>query len=101
MIQHTVSFVLRHPSDSTEERAFLTDAAAILPAIPGVENFRISRQVSEKSSHDFQFSMEFPDAAAYAAYNGHPAHVQFVETRWVPEVADFQELDLVPFSRGR
>ena len=43
--------------------------------------------------------MEFPDAAAYAAYNGHPAHVQFVETRWVPEVADFQELDLVPFAR--
>jgi hypothetical protein len=99
VIQHTVSFALQHPHDSSEERAFLADAAAILPSIPGVRNFRISRQVSEKSSHAFQFSMEFPDDAAYAAYNGHPSHVEFVQTRWVPEVADFQELDLVPFAR--
>lgn len=101
MIQHTVSFALRHPADSTEEAAFLSDAAAILPAIPGVTDFRISRQVSPKSGHAFQFSMQFADADAYAAYNAHPSHVEFVETRWVPEVAEFQELDLVPFAPGR
>ncbi|KQP01754.1 Dabb family protein [Leifsonia sp. Leaf264] len=98
MIQHTVSFALRHPAGSTEEGGFLADAAAILPSIPGVQHFIVSRQVSPKSAHAFQFSMEFADAAAYEAYNAHPAHVEFVATRWVPEVADFQELDLVPLE---
>lgn len=96
MIQHTVSFALRHPADSREEQDFLADAAAALTGIPGVENFRISDQVSPQSTHRFQFSMDFADAGVYAAYNGHPAHVAFVETRWVPEIESFQELDLVP-----
>lgn len=98
MIQHTVSFTLRHPADSAEEGAFLADAAEILAAIPGVQDFRVSRQVSRKSDHRFQFAMDFVDDAAYARYNEHPAHVRFVETRWANEVADFQELDLVPLS---
>ena len=96
MIQHTVSFALRHPADSPAERAFLADATEALTGIPGVWNFRISEQVSPASSHRFQFSMDFADAEAYAAYNAHPAHVSFVETRWVPEVESFQELDFVP-----
>jgi hypothetical protein len=95
VIQHTVSFALGHPADSEQERAFLDDARATLTAIPGVEHFRISRQVSPKSDHRFQFSMIFADGDAYAAYNLHPSHVAFVETRWSNEVADFQELDLV------
>jgi hypothetical protein len=96
VIQHTVSFALRLPADSPEEQAFLADAAAALTGIPGVENFRISDQVSPQSAHRFQFAMDFADADAYAAYNAHPAHVAFVQTRWVPEVETFQELDLVP-----
>lgn len=96
MIQHTVSFALHHPADSPEEQAFLADAAAALTGIPGVENFRISDQVSPQSAHRFQFAMDFADAETYAAYNAHPAHVAFVQTRWVSEVESFQELDLVP-----
>ena len=37
--------------------------------------------------------MELADDAAYAAYNVHPDHVRFVEERWIPEVADFLEID--------
>jgi hypothetical protein len=96
VIQHTVSFALRHPADSPEEQAFLADAAAALTGISGVENFRISDQVSPQSAHRFQFAMDFADAETYAAYNTHPDHVAFVQTRWVPEVESFQELDLVP-----
>lgn len=96
MIQHTVSFALRHPADSAEESAFLRDARSALTSIPGVGDFRIARQVSEASPHRFQFSMVFTDQAAYSAYNEHPTHVEFVETRWVPEVESFQELDFVP-----
>ena len=39
--------------------------------------------------------MRFADQAAYDAYNVHPRHVAFVETRWIPEVAEFMEHDTV------
>jgi hypothetical protein len=28
----------------------------------------------------------------------HPDHVGFVTERWIPEVADFSEIDLVPLD---
>ena len=68
-------------------------AAGALSAIDGVEAFELLRQVGTKSGFRFGISMEFADRAAYDGYNGHPAHVQFVAERWVPEVVDFLELD--------
>ena len=93
MIIHTVVFSLRHPEASAAEAGFLSDGRAALTSIPGVQDFSVRRQVSPKSDFDFQFTMTFSDAAAYAAYNAHPTHVEFVQSRWIPEVADFQELD--------
>lgn len=98
MIQHTVAFRLVHPAGSAEEAEFLGTARRTLTAIPGVRDFTVSRQVSAKSPLTFQFSMVFDDDAAYAAYDAHPDHRGFVADRWVPEVAEFQELDLVPFA---
>jgi len=98
MIRHTVSFTLHHDADSGAERTFLADAERILTAVPGVRDFAISRQISPKSPHRFQFAMTFDDEDVYAAYDAHPAHRDFVATRWMAEVADFQELDLVPYS---
>lgn len=98
MIQHTVAFRLVHPADSAEEAEFLGTARRTLTAIPGVRDFTVSRQVSAKSPLTFQFSMVFDDDAAYAAYDAHPDHRGFVADRWVPEVAEFQELDLVPLA---
>lgn len=40
--------------------------------------------------------MEFADQPAYDAYNAHPVHIAFVRERWVPEVADFLEIDYQP-----
>ncbi|SIO28739.1 Dabb family protein [Agromyces cerinus] len=97
MIRHTVAFRLRHPSGSTAERSFLTDAES-LAAIPGVERFEQLDQVSSKNPYAFGFSMEFADQDAYEAYNAHPVHVAFVRDRWVPEVEDFLELDYVPLA---
>ncbi len=98
MIEHTVSFALVHPEASAEEGAFLDNAQRVLSAIPGVEDFTVSRQVSPKSDHRFRFSMRFADRAAYAAYDGNPAHADFVANRWATEVRSFQELDLVPYA---
>jgi len=97
MIRHTVVFTLKHPRDSALERDFLR-AGMSLAAIPGVKRFECLRQVSPKCAFAFGFSMEFASAADYAGYDAHPDHVRFVRTRWVPEVAAFQEIDYQPLA---
>ena len=96
MIRHTVAFKLKHSSGSESEASFLK-AAQVLTSIPTVRNFEWLRQVSQKNKFEFGFSMEFASQRDYEAYNIHPEHVLFVETRWKPEVADFLEIDYVPF----
>jgi len=91
-IRHSVAFALNHTEGSAEEATFL-DALRALAAIPGVEAFEILRETSPKNGYRFGISMEFAGPDAYAAYNEHPDHVRFVETRWLPEVADFLEID--------
>ena len=94
-IQHTVVFRLVHEAGSPAEADFLATGRATLTGIPGVTEFAVNKQVSPKSDLDWQFTMVFADQDAYDAYNSHPDHVGFVETRWVPEVAAFQEYDFV------
>lgn len=94
MIRHTVVFTLKHAAGSEAEAAFLRDAL-VLERIPGVQKFERLKQVSPKADFAYGFSMEFADQAAYDGYNVHPDHVAFVERRWVPEVAKFQEIDYV------
>jgi hypothetical protein len=95
-IRHTVVFTLSHPEGSSAEADFLATARA-LSAIPGVEEFQILRETSPKNAYRFGISMEFAGPEAYAAYNEHPDHVRFVNDRWLPEVADFLELDYESF----
>lgn len=92
MIEHTVTFRLKHPQGSPEEKAFL-EAAAELAAIPGVRDYAIRRQTSAKNAHTFGIAMRFATAEDYAAYNAHPRHIGFVQERWLTEVEDFQEAD--------
>ena len=92
MIRHTVAFRLR---DDANAESFLR-AALVLADIPGVTAFEQLNQVSPKNDFRYGFSMEFADQAAYDAYNVHPSHVAFVGERWVPEVADFLEIDYTP-----
>ena len=94
MIRHAAIFRLIHAAGSPPEASFLA-ALAELAAIPGVGSFEIAREVSPKNDFDFAVSMIFTDAPAYQAYNLHPAHVAFVQTRWIPEVASFMEHDTV------
>jgi len=94
MIRHSAIFRLKHPVGSAAETSFLK-ALAALEVIPGVQDFQIWRETSPKNAFAFAVSMNFADQAAYEAYNTHPAHVDFVETRWIPEVADFMEHDTI------
>lgn len=97
MIRHTVVFTLVHAAGSDAEQDFLTAGPALLRAIPGVTDFSVSRQVSPTSSYRFQFAMTFATDAAYAGYNDHPDHQEFVATRWATEVAEFAELDFTAY----
>jgi hypothetical protein len=97
MIRHTVAFKLKHAPDTKAASSFLK-AAQVLTTIPTVRAFECLRQVGSKNNFDFGFSMEFASRQDYEAYNVHPEHVHFVETRWKPEVTEFVELDYVPFD---
>ena len=92
MIKHTVTFTLRHPSGSLEEKTFL-EAGMALARIPTVKHFECLRQTSCKSSFTFGFSMDFNTEEDYQAYNDHKDHLAFVNNHWIPEVVDFLELD--------
>ena len=94
MIRHTAVFRLKHKAGSMPETDFLF-AIRKLKDIPGVEKFEVLRQISPKCEFAYGVSMEFKDQEAYTAYNEHPAHVAFVQSRWVPEVAAFTEIDYV------
>ena len=95
MIRHTAVFRLKHAAGSAAEADFL-GALRKLKSIPGVEKFEVLRQVSPKSEFKFGVSMEFAGQAAYDGYNIHPDHVAFVQTRWIPEIAAFTEIDYLP-----
>jgi Stress responsive A/B Barrel Domain len=94
MIRHAALFRLHHAEGSVAETDFL-DALAELGSIPTVRAFQISRETSLKNPYHFAVSMKFADQAEYDAYNIHPLHVAFVQTRWIPEVAEFMEHDTV------
>ena len=97
MIRHTVVFRLKHAPGSEAERDFL-QAACELATIEGVKKFECLRQISAKNPYTFGLSMEFADAAAYAFYSDHPDHSAFVQQRWIPEVAEFMEIDYMPHA---
>jgi len=92
MIRHTVIFKLEHAAGSESELDFLR-AAKKIADIPVVKNFECLRQISKKNIYDFGLSMEFISSEDYEIYNAHPDHVRFVQTRWIPEVTDFMEID--------
>lgn len=97
MIEHTVTFLLKHEPGSPAEQTFL-EAAAKLSAIPGVKAFSIRRQTSPKNKHTFGISMQFDTHAEFLLYTDHPEHTAFVETYWLNEVVDFQEADFEPLT---
>jgi hypothetical protein len=93
-IRHTVFFELRCAPGSSDEAAFFARAAA-LAEIPDVHEFRRVEEISQKNPYQHGLLMTFESPAAYARYNEHPAHLEFVEEFWIPNVTRFIELDFV------
>lgn len=97
MIEHTVTFRLKHAPGSKEETSFF-HAASELATLPGVQDFQIRRQTNVKNAHTFGISMWFDSAEKCQAYNDHPLHIRFVQQCWLNEVVDFQEADFEPLD---
>jgi hypothetical protein len=91
MIQHTVVFRLNAGADVDH---FLTRARS-LASIEGVLDFEVLRQVGKKNEFTHGLSMFFDEQSTYDQYNDHPVHVAFVNEVWIPNVAEFLELDYV------
>lgn len=94
MIEHIVSFTLKHTAGSSEEANFL-ESLRSFTEIPGVKNLKVYRQVSSKGPFPFAVSMCFDTQAELEAYDASQAHVDFVNDRWLPEVSAHQTLDFV------
>ena len=92
-IQHMVIFDLKHEKGSALAEKFLTDGQEILSHLPVVQNFQVFNQVSLKNDYTYGFSMVFAGRKEYDAYNNHPNHLAFVESRWKSEVTRFLEID--------
>lgn len=97
MITHSVYFRLKHAEGSPEERTFLEKAEA-LKSISTVRNFQCVREISPKNNFRLGLTMQFEDREAYRHYNDHPDHRAFVEQVWIPEVAEFLEIDYEPIQ---
>jgi Stress responsive A/B Barrel Domain len=97
MIRHTVIFRLKHAAGPAVAREFF-NASAVPARLPTVENFDILRQASAKIEFTHGFSMEFEDQAAYDSYNAHPQHIGYVQNVWLQNIAEFMEIDYVPFA---
>ena len=80
MILHTVAFKTKHPQSYAEESAFLK-AGMALGDLPMVHHFQCFKQVSPKNDFEFGVPMEFDSEEECDAYNIHPVHMKFVETR--------------------
>ena len=91
MIQHTVVFRLNTDADADH---FFTRTRK-LAVIRGVKDFEVLRQVGQKNDFTHGLSMYFDDQSAYDRYNDHPDHLAFVNDVWLPNVADFIEIDYV------
>ena len=94
MIQHTVVFRLKHPQASVEEAKFL-EKAQKLGELPMVIDLKVLKQVGKKNNFTFGLSMFFESDETYQSYNNHPDHQSFVNEVWLPEVAEFLEIDYV------
>jgi Stress responsive A/B Barrel Domain len=90
-IQHTVVFRMNNGADIDHFFA----RARELATIGGVNDFEVLRQVGRKNEFTHSLSMYFDDQSAYDTYTSHPDHRAFVNDVWLPNVADFLELDYV------
>jgi hypothetical protein len=97
MIRHSVILKLKKNISNESKKAFF-DAVDKLKEIPDVKTFEVLNQISPKNKFEYGISMEFDTNEKYENYSNHPEHVAFIQNFWIPNVADFLEIDYTPYN---
>jgi hypothetical protein len=98
MIRHSVILKLKENISHESKKAFF-EAVVKLREIPDVKKFEVLNQISPKNKFEYGISMEFENQERYDSYSNHPAHVDFIQNFWIPNVEDFLEIDYTPYSK--
>lgn len=97
MIRHSVILKLKNTIRVEEKQAFF-EAVDALADIPNVHKFEVLNQVSVKNKFEYGISMEFDNQEQYDSYSNHPAHLDFIQNFWIPNVEDFLEIDYTLYN---
>ena len=97
MIRHSVILKLKNTISNEERQAFF-EAVDTLADIPTVREFEVLNQVSAKNKFEYGISMEFDNQVQYDTYSNHPAHLDFIQNFWIPNVEDFLEIDYTLYN---
>jgi hypothetical protein len=97
MIRHSVILKLKESISHESKKAFF-DAVDKLKEIPDVKTFEVLNQISPKNKFEFGISMEFDNQEQYDTYSNHPAHLDFIQNFWIPNVEDFLEIDYTLYN---
>ena len=97
MIRHSVILKLKNTISVEEKQAFF-EAVDTLADIPNVQKFEVLNQVSVKNKFEYGISMEFDNQEQYDSYSNHPAHLDFIQNFWIPNVKDFLEIDYTLYN---
>lgn len=89
MIRHVVVFRWT-PEITPEQVALIRSELARLPSVvPSVRSFQLGPDAGiTKGNADFAVAAEFDDAAGFAAYRDHPAHVAIIREHIAPFIAE-------------
>lgn len=97
MIRHSVILKLKETISDESKKAFF-DAVDKLKEIPDVKTFEVLNQISPKNKFEYGISMEFENQEQYDTYSNHPAHLDFIQNFWIPNVEDFLEIDYTLYN---
>jgi hypothetical protein len=97
MIRHSVILKLKETISHESKEAFF-DAVDKLKEIPDVKSFEVLNQISPKNKFEYGISMEFENQQQYDSYSNHPAHHEFIQNFWIPNVEDFLEIDYTLYN---
>ncbi|MDP1813932.1 MAG: Dabb family protein [Leadbetterella sp.] len=97
MIRHSVILKLKETISDESKKAFF-DAVNKLKEIPDVKTFEVLNQISPKNKFEYGISMEFENQEQYDTYSNHPAHLDFIQNFWIPNVEDFLEIDYTLYN---
>ncbi|OYU94138.1 MAG: stress responsive alpha-beta barrel domain-containing protein [Bacteroidetes bacterium B1(2017)] len=97
MIRHSVILKLKETISHESKKAFF-DAVDKLKVIPDVKTFEVLKQISPKNKFEYGISMEFENQEQYDTYSNHPAHLDFIQNFWIPNVEDFLEIDYTLYN---